>query len=58
MSDCGAFVEDLNRGVGGFEFLDDGGWVIAGCFDDFDVRVEDYLGVGVVVWWVERGEEG
>ena len=56
MADGGAFVED--GAVCGLELLDDGAGRVAGRFDDRDAFVYDGLGVAVVVWRDERGEEG
>lgn len=54
--DRGAFVQD--GAAGGFQLLDDGTGGVAGRFDDPDAGVDDGLGVAMVVWRDEGGEEG
>lgn len=54
--DRGAFVQD--GAAGGFQLLDDRAGGVTGRLDDPDARVYDGLGVTVVVWWDEGGEEG
>lgn len=54
--DRGAFVQD--GAAGGFELLDNGARGVAGRLDNSDARVDDGLGVAVVVRRDEGGEEG
>lgn len=48
MFDCCVFVED--NVVGFFEFGNYRFGRVVGSFDDFDVFVNDDLGVGFVIW--------
>lgn len=56
MADGGAFVEDRTSGF--FQLFDHWAWGVACCFDDSDAFVYHRLGVAVVVWGHEGGEQG
>lgn len=56
MADGGALVENCTAGF--FQLFDHRPGGVACCFDDCDAFVYDGLGVAVVIWGNEGGEQG